>query len=181
MRRGRRFAGAEGFTLTELMVVVVIIGLMAAFAVPSYMRSVEMGKADEAVAVLSMVAATNRMFAMNHGNQYATGSFPANICSINPPPCPAVGPWSACDLVFCGYLSDQDWGKFPYQVAAAGSASANAACPIAGTGGANAVVSCVKRKTGSTPGTSNTPYMNWWYSTNALGTISRQASAPPPS
>ncbi len=43
---GKR-AGESGFTLIELMIVMTIIGLLAAIAIPSYLRSVQ--KAKEAV------------------------------------------------------------------------------------------------------------------------------------
>ena len=45
--------GESGFTLVELMIVMTIIGLLAAIAIPSYIRSVQ--KAKEAVLKLSLI------------------------------------------------------------------------------------------------------------------------------
>ncbi len=41
----------DGFTLIELLVVVLIVGILAGVSVPSYMKSVETTKADDAVSL----------------------------------------------------------------------------------------------------------------------------------
>jgi prepilin-type N-terminal cleavage/methylation domain-containing protein len=69
-----RFTNKEarkGFTLVELAVVIVIIGVLAAFGVPRFLKSVERSKASEAFAYLSAVRAAQERFAANHG-VYAT-------------------------------------------------------------------------------------------------------------
>lgn len=158
----------NGFTLIELVVVVLIISILASIAVPSYLKTVEVGKADAAVATMSAVAHSNRMFALDHASTYVTGSFPANG-SCGSTLCPASGPYGdACYLVACKYMADEDWGAKPYQIAAAGNPTATASCSIAG-GGTN-VVACAKRKDGS--------YSAWWYAVGKDGIVAKEESAP---
>ena len=57
----------SGFTLVELAVDVVIIGVLAAFAVPRFMASVERSKAAEAFNYLSSVQAAQERFHARQG------------------------------------------------------------------------------------------------------------------
>jgi len=52
----------SGFTLTELMVVVAIIGVLAAFAVPSYRRAIEQSRVDIAGTNLRAIWAAQRLY-----------------------------------------------------------------------------------------------------------------------
>ena len=64
-------AKRSGFTLVELAVVVVIIGVLAAFAVPRFMASVERSKAAEAFNYLSAVQAAQERYHARQGTYAA--------------------------------------------------------------------------------------------------------------
>ena len=62
---------SRGFTLIELMIVVVVIGVLAAIAYPSYMENVRKARrADAQAALVGMAAAMERYF-VNTGATYA--------------------------------------------------------------------------------------------------------------
>lgn len=54
----------KGFTLIEILVVVLIIGVLAAVAIPGYRKSIEKAKAAEAVAVINDAAKAEQDFAL---------------------------------------------------------------------------------------------------------------------
>ena len=75
----------KGFTLVELAVVIVIIGVLAAFGVPKFLNSVERSKAAEAFAYLSAVrTAQTAMETYFTDNQKYTGADKAALEKIEP-------------------------------------------------------------------------------------------------
>lgn len=98
----------QGFTLVELLVVVLIIAILAIYGAPNYLKSVETGKATDALGMVTMIANANRMYNSDNPGNWASGAMAtANI------------------LVQNKYVPNHNWGAAPYTYTAiAGGASA---------------------------------------------------------
>jgi prepilin-type N-terminal cleavage/methylation domain-containing protein len=87
----RHYRGTKGFTLIELMIVVVIIGILAAIAIPKFSNVGNEAKKKEADGVLKQVATLQEAYMVRFG-QY-TEDFEGDENTV-PPGLEAVG-WSA--------------------------------------------------------------------------------------
>ncbi len=65
-----------GFTLVELMIVVIIVGILAAVAIPMYQGATERAKASEAVAALGTIRGAMRVYFAEHGTYVGTAVLP---------------------------------------------------------------------------------------------------------
>ena len=78
-----RFARRGGFSLVELTIVVVILGVLATFAVPRFMISVERSKAAEAFNYLDGIQAGQAAYLERNG-QYANAIANLDVPTANP-------------------------------------------------------------------------------------------------
>jgi len=61
------FKNQKGFTLVELMIVIVIVGILAAVAVPIYTGNVKKAKQSECDAALGTIRTALRVYYAEHG------------------------------------------------------------------------------------------------------------------
>ena len=160
MRSAR--TSARGFTLTELIVVILLIGILAAFGIPQYMKALENSKAEDAASLTNMIGTANRMYALDHNGTFAAGTLATGCGTLS-----CVGAGQACDLVACKYVASVDFDNKPYAI------SVGASC-------ANGATACARRSTSGTSGTNTSPYSTWGYSVDASGTITPLNGAPTP-
>jgi prepilin-type N-terminal cleavage/methylation domain-containing protein len=71
----------KAFTLIEIMIVLVVIGLILAFAVPSMMRSIDMANAKACGANIRALNSAIHMFYAEH-RSFPTGT--AQLCTYMP-------------------------------------------------------------------------------------------------
>ena len=82
----------KGFTLIEMLVVVLIIGILAAIAVPQYQKSINKSRMNEAITMLKTIAQAQDVYYLTNG-QYTANLNDLDI-SI---PQDQIGSWYGSD------------------------------------------------------------------------------------
>ena len=72
-------AASKGFSLIEIMVVLVIAGIVAAIAIPNLINSIEQTKAQEAKNNLLAISAAQEKYFEDHGSYYYGANAIANL------------------------------------------------------------------------------------------------------
>lgn len=60
----------KSFTLLELIIVIVIIGILASLGLPQFFKTRERALGDEAIANLKLIAAAEKIYQMETGSYY---------------------------------------------------------------------------------------------------------------
>ncbi len=144
----------KGFTLVELLIVVLIIGILATISIPYYRKTVETSKATDALAILNTIANANKMYALDNNN-YATGRLDNNHI-----------------LVQRKYITEHNWNAYQWILCACDPSGGN--CGGCGGGCAGGgLIACGYNNT-----TVN-PYNTWRYSIDVNGVCQKAGSGTP--
>lgn len=71
----------QGFTLLELLIVIVIVGVLTAVAIPSFTKMIERAKADQAITYLRVIRTGEKIYYASHTG-YTACAKAAQIKSI---------------------------------------------------------------------------------------------------
>lgn len=74
---GRR-GSTPGFTLIELVVAILVVGILSAIAYPSYISSIQKSRRGDAIAVLTAITQAQERYRMTH-SAYASDTAALNV------------------------------------------------------------------------------------------------------
>jgi len=106
MKTTRTKTGLGGFTLVEIMIVIAIIGLLCAIAIPNYVRARANSQANACINNLRQIDGAMQQFAIEKGKHVGdTVTYPTDLTpylklnsNSSIPPCPAGGSYAVADI-----------------------------------------------------------------------------------
>jgi prepilin-type N-terminal cleavage/methylation domain-containing protein len=161
----------KGFTLIELVVVILIIGVLASLGLPYYLKTVETAKATDALAIAHLLGNANRMYKADNPS-YMKGQL-TNDCNTKYTNCDTAP--DNCKLVACAYVAKQNWEgddvkkDAPYEFYVCN--------PTDGSGGgccSNGKTACTRRKSDA-----SSPYNEWTYKFDTSGRCTEEGKDVP--
>jgi prepilin-type N-terminal cleavage/methylation domain-containing protein len=95
--------GRKGFTLVEIMIVVLIIGILLAIAVPNFIKARETSRSKSCVANLKQIEAAKEQWCMDNRQGSSASPGTADLYGTtnyvkNTPDCPSGGTYSIGDM-----------------------------------------------------------------------------------
>lgn len=97
----KRIAKKKGFTLVEIMIVVLIIGILLAIAVPNFLRARESSRTRSCIANLRQIEAAKEQWAMDNKKGATDTPAQADLAPTyvkSYPSCPSGGAYTIGDM-----------------------------------------------------------------------------------
>lgn len=73
----------KAFTLTEILIVLVVLSVTAGLAIPSYFSTIEQSRSNEALVNLNIIHMGEKIYRLNNGTFVAGGSLSALNTALN--------------------------------------------------------------------------------------------------
>ncbi len=95
----------QGFTLLELLMVIIIIGILAALALPGYYRATERSRAAEATTMMGQIRGSIQRFCVENNGSLPPGFPDLDVENPNTAPSQAAGGTRQWDYAFPGTIA----------------------------------------------------------------------------
>ncbi len=79
----KKLLSLSGFTLMEIIVTVIIVGVIASFAIPNYSRTINQTRAQDAIIQLSAIRSANQLYFAKTGTYWPTVAGSNLVSAIN--------------------------------------------------------------------------------------------------
>lgn len=131
----------SGFTLTELLITVLIVGILASAAVPSMQKTMEANRATDAISTMFSIASAQKSCRVdNITNQDGA--------------CPSTQITNESHFLVAGeYIPNRDWANLPYSFTTCTSNKCSFTSPPVSVAGGGGLEASTANKKGGTLGT----------------------------